>query len=128
MLHHQMHVQGHAGQAFQRADHGCTKGKVGDEVPVHHVDVEPVRTAGNGPLDLLAQAAEIGAEDTRRDSHVAHRPLSGPRLTTRLMAAPRGRPTPAAGRVARMTPRSFPPGKVSIDPTRTPAAAMILAA
>jgi hypothetical protein len=43
-----------------------------------------------------------------------------------LIAAPRGRPTPAAGRVARTTPRSFPPGRLSTAPTRTPAAARIL--
>ena len=52
----------HVGQAAQRPDQRSAEGQVGHEVPIHHVDVEPLRAAGHRPLDLFAKPAEIGAQ------------------------------------------------------------------
>ena len=56
-------------------------------------------------LELLAQPAEVGAQDARRDPR-AHRPPAGGPLTTRSIREPRGRPLPGAGRVAMTMPGS----------------------
>ena len=118
---------GTVGDPAERADDRRAEGQIGNEVPVHDVHVDPLRAAGDGALDLLAQPAEIGAQDAGGDAHASRRP-PGPRLTTRSTAATRaaGRPRRRAGwRAPRLAPgrrRRCPP-----EPTRTPAAARICA-
>ena len=52
-------------------DHGRTQGEVGDEVAVHHVDVDDARPAALGRCDLVRQAAEVGGQDRRGEDHWA---------------------------------------------------------
>jgi hypothetical protein len=37
-------------------------------MPVHHIDVDDARPGADDLLDLLAQAAEVGRQDRRRDA------------------------------------------------------------
>ena len=121
-LDHQVDVEGTVGEPPERPDHRRAEREVGHEVPVHHVDVDPLGAAGDGLLELLAQPAEVGAQHARRDPR-AHRPPAGGPLTTRSIREPRGRPLPGEGRVAMTTPGSGPPPRtVSTRPTRMPAA------
>ena len=71
---------GMVGQPAQRADQRGAEGQVGHEVPVHHIDMQPVGAAFRGPLDLLRQPAQIGAQNAGGDPH-GHGAGSGPRLT-----------------------------------------------
>jgi hypothetical protein len=60
---HQMHVDGFFGQRPQRLDDRRADRNVRHEVPVHHVDMDPV---GAGRLDrahFLAEPREIGRQD-----------------------------------------------------------------
>ncbi len=116
LLNHQVHIQRPVGEASNGADQRGAEGKVGDEMTIHDIDVEPVRPTGNRALNLLAKPAQVSAQDTRRNSD-AHGGVPGPRLTTTVTGAPRGRPTPAAGRVASTTPASGPAAEVSTLPT-----------
>ena len=71
--HHQMAVEIERRMAAQRRHHRRTDGHVGHEVPVHHVDVEPV--GGRSDLaHLLGQQAEVGREDRWCDAHITHPP------------------------------------------------------
>jgi len=47
----------------ERLHHHRSDGEVGDEMPVHHVDVNPVGAGRVDGADLLAQFGEIGGKD-----------------------------------------------------------------
>src|SRR5688572_5742833 len=126
-VHHQVHVQWPVREAAKGPDQWSSESQVRDEVPVHYVDVKPLRATGHRSLDLFAQPSQVGAQHTWRDPD-SQGTTAGPRLTTKATAAPRGRPTPAAGLVATTTPRSSPAEVVSTVPSRTPAAVRILVA
>ncbi len=106
VLDHQVHVDRERGRALRRRrDHGAD-GDVGDEVPVHHVHVDPVGPALLGLADLLAQAGEVGRKDGGRDQQGAHRPSS--RRMTRTPEAPA---ITAAEAIPRKSPDSTIPGR-----------------
>ena len=65
--HHQVAVEEQRRVAAQRRHHRRPDRDVGDEVPVHHVDVEPVGRRGHLP-HLLGQQAEVGRQHRRRDA------------------------------------------------------------
>ena len=67
--HHQVHVERRVGEPSQRLEQRGPEREVGDEPSVHHVDVEPLGAAGQHDLDLLPQAAEVGAEQTGSDAN-----------------------------------------------------------
>ena len=67
--HHEVTVEEERRVAAQRRHHGRPDGDIGDEVPVHHVDVEPVGGLRHLP-HLLGQQAEVGRQHRRRDAQV----------------------------------------------------------
>ena len=68
--HHEVAVEEERRVAPQRRHHGRPDRHVGDEVPVHHVDVEPV--GGRRHLaDLLGQQTEVRRQHRRCDAQVA---------------------------------------------------------
>jgi hypothetical protein len=62
-----MRLQRQARHLPQRADDGCAHGKIGHEMSIHHVDVDPVRPGTLGLGHLFAQASEIGRKDGRSE-------------------------------------------------------------
>ncbi len=62
---HQVAVEGLVGGAAQRADDVGPEGDIGDEVAVHHVEMDPVGTGCRDIPHLVSQAGEIGSEDRR---------------------------------------------------------------
>ena len=54
----------------QRLHHQRADGDVGDEVAVHHVDVDPVAAGGVDRPHLVAELGEVGGEDGWRDDNV----------------------------------------------------------
>jgi len=65
---HQVQVERHLRPLADRLHHRRTDGDVGDELPVHHVDVEHVGPRELDRLHLFSQACEIGGEDGRGDA------------------------------------------------------------
>ena len=60
-VHHCFHVW------FQRFDGRRTKGDVGHEMPVHHIDMDPIRALGFDRLSFLPEIGKIGRQDGRGD-------------------------------------------------------------
>ena len=69
---HQVDVEGLGGVRAQRLHDSRADGEVRHEMPVHHVDVDPVRPGGIDSADFLAQPCEIGREDRRGDERECH--------------------------------------------------------
>jgi hypothetical protein len=69
---HQMDVECLLGDRADGLHHGGTDGDIGDEVPIHHVDVDPVGARGLDGADFVAQFGEIGRKNRRRDGERAH--------------------------------------------------------
>ena len=65
---HQMDVERLGGVRPQRLHHRRADGEVGDEMAVHHVDMDPVGAGLVDRADLLAEPGEIGGEDRGRDA------------------------------------------------------------
>ena len=59
-LDHEMAVEGLIGTRPQRLDHRRAERDVGDEMPVHHVEMNPVGVRGDDVLDFLAELGEVG--------------------------------------------------------------------
>ena len=72
VLDHEMDIQGHARNPFDRAHHRRADGEVRHEVAVHHVHVDQVGASAFGRGDAGAQRGEVGRQDRRSDAH-AHR-------------------------------------------------------
>ena len=70
---HQMCVEDLLGVRAHRLDDIGAVGNVGDEMPVHHVKMDPVGTGRIDGADLLAELGEIGSQDRRRDDEGAWR-------------------------------------------------------
>ena len=70
---HEVHVNrcGDAVVAQGFAD-GRAEAEVGDEVVVHHVEVDDVRTCGEDGGHVVTEAGEIGGEDGGSDEGWAH--------------------------------------------------------
>ena len=56
---HQMDVEGLGAVRTQRLHHARPDGDVGDEVPVHHVDMNPVGAGGVDRAHLLAESGKV---------------------------------------------------------------------
>ena len=65
---HQVAVEEQVGVLAQRGHHRWADGQVGDEVAVHHVDVQPVG-AGLDLADRLGQPPEVRRQDGGRHPH-----------------------------------------------------------
>ena len=68
---HQMRVEDLLGVRAHRLDDVGAEGNVGDEMPVHHVEMDPVGAGGIDGADLFAQSGEIRRQDRRRDDEGA---------------------------------------------------------
>ncbi len=68
--HHQVAIEVERSMATQRGHDRRADRDVGDEVPVHDVDVQPVR-GGCHLAHLLGQHAEVGRQHGGGDAHVA---------------------------------------------------------
>ena len=64
---HQMHVERLGRMGAQRLHHGGPDGDIGHEMPVHHVDMNPIRARCVDRADFIAKAREIGGEDRGGD-------------------------------------------------------------
>ena len=88
--HHQVAVEEQRRVAAQRGHDRRPDRDVGDEVPVHDVDVQPVGR-GRDLADLLGQHAEVRRQHGGRDAHVAGSPrvagVGGRHLPSRIAAA-----------------------------------------
>ena len=64
---HQVAVEERLGAIADRLDDGRAEGDVGHEMPVHHVEMDPVRAGGRDGLDLIAQPGEVRSQDGGRN-------------------------------------------------------------
>src|SRR3546814_758740 len=69
---HQMDVEGLAGVGAQRLHHRRADRDVGDEMPVHHVDMDPVGARAVDRAYFLSEFREIGGEDRWSNTDVGH--------------------------------------------------------
>jgi hypothetical protein len=69
---HQVNVERLGGVRAQGLHHHRADRDVGDEVAVHHVDMDPVGPGGVNRAHFLAQAGKIGGEDRRRNQRHRH--------------------------------------------------------
>ena len=60
---HQVHVHEGLHMRAERLDRRGAEGEVGHEMPVHHVDMDPIGALRLDGLDLLTEVGEIGRED-----------------------------------------------------------------
>ena len=91
--HHEVHIEGRVGELPERLDERGPKREVGDEAPIHHIDVQPLRATGQGRFDLFTELSEIGREETGRDSD-SHQLFPATMRSTRVPLPLR---TPPAG-------------------------------
>ena len=63
---HQVAVERHGGRPPKALHHGKTNGEVGDEVIVHHVDVQPVGVRLHGTR-LIGETGKVSGKDAGRD-------------------------------------------------------------
>ena len=64
---HQMHVEHFLGVRAQRLHHAGADRDIRNEMPIHHVDVDPI---GAGVIDrayLFAELGEVGGQNRRGD-------------------------------------------------------------
>ena len=67
---HEVNVERKRGEPAHGFDQHRPEGEVGYELPVHHVDVEKVRSRALDAGDLFAQAGEVGRENRRTEPHL----------------------------------------------------------
>ena len=63
VLDHQVAVERKLGDGAERFDHRGAKGDVGDEVAVHHVDVEDGGAATSGCGNVVGEVGKVRGED-----------------------------------------------------------------
>ena len=68
---HQMNVEGEFAVRTKRLHNCRTDGEVRNEMAIHDVDVNPVRSRRIDRADLLAEPSEIGGKDGRGDDRGA---------------------------------------------------------
>ena len=64
-----MDVEGLLAVRAQGLDHRRADGQVGHEMPVHHIDVDPVGTGFVDGTNLFAQLGKVSREDGRGNDH-----------------------------------------------------------
>ena len=64
---HQVDIERLGGVRAQRFDHAGPDRQVGHEMPVHHIDMDPVGPGGIDRAHLFAQSGKIGGQDRRRN-------------------------------------------------------------
>ena len=74
---HQMRVEDLLGVRAHRLDDVGAVGNVGHEMPVHHVEMDPVGAGRVDGADFFAQFGEIRRQDRGRDDEGTRRKLLG---------------------------------------------------
>ena len=69
---HEVDVERLLGVRAQRFDHRRADGEIGDEMAVHHVDVQPVGAGFVHRADLLAELREVSGQDRRGEERSGH--------------------------------------------------------
>ena len=70
---HQVDVERQPGMRLECLEHDRAYGDVGHEMPVHHVDMDEIRTSTGDCRHLAAQRRKVGRENRRGDPHrLAH--------------------------------------------------------
>ena len=64
---HQMHIHHGFDMRADRFDQRRAEGKVRHEMPVHHIDMDPITALGLDGLDFLAKVGEIRRQDRGGD-------------------------------------------------------------
>ena len=59
---HEVAVERPGGGALHCGDDRRAPGEIGDEAPVHHVDVDEVRAGGLDGADLVADAGQVAGQ------------------------------------------------------------------
>jgi hypothetical protein len=74
--HHEVAVEVAAGVGPQGGDHRRAEGEIGDEVPVHEVQVDPVGGLLDQP-DLIGELGEVGVQHRRGQASDHGTPRAG---------------------------------------------------
>ena len=77
---HEMDVHNGLHMRAERFDGGRAEGEVRHEMPVHHVDMHPVRALRFDRADFLAEIGEVGGQDRRGDLDGAVESHGGPHV------------------------------------------------
>ncbi len=72
MLDHQLDVQRTARHPVHRLHNHGTKADIRHEMPVHDVQVQPIRSRLLDGFDLLGQSSEITGQETRGNHKLSH--------------------------------------------------------
>ena len=101
-LDHQVAVERLVGMRPQRRDHRRAEGDVGHEMPVHHVEVDPVGAGRRDRAHLLAEPREVRRQNRWRHDHRAgHAPISFADRHRWAIDAPQSRWSPAPSNVGK---------------------------
>ena len=65
--HHQVDIDRFCRRLAHRGDHHRADREVGNEPPIHHIDMDPVGAGAVDRAHLVGQAPEIGRQDRRGD-------------------------------------------------------------
>src|SRR2546423_1078029 len=71
-LDHQVRLDGELGDPSHRLDRSRSEGEVGDEMPIHDIDLDPVGAALDRLPDLLTEAREVRGQDRGDDLDALH--------------------------------------------------------
>ena len=63
-----MRVERQPGDPPKGLDRPGTEGEVRYEVPVHHIEMDPIGARSLAPPDRVPEVGEVGVEDARCDS------------------------------------------------------------
>ena len=64
---HQMHIEGDGRVAAERLDQPRPEGDIRDKMPIHNVQMQPIRTCCGDGAHFLTEFGEIGGQKRRGD-------------------------------------------------------------
>ena len=68
LIDHQVRIKRQLGTPAEVLDGLWPEGEVRDEVPIHDVEMDPVRSRGLHPAHRVAEVGQVRIEDARRDA------------------------------------------------------------
>ena len=74
---HQMHIERKFGDSLAGFDDERSHADVGDEVTIHHINMQPVRAGGFARRDLFTEARKICSENGWGEDVAVHFALGG---------------------------------------------------
>ena len=69
---HQVNIERLGGVRTQRLNHHRADREVGHEMPVHHIDMNPVRPGGITRAHFFAETGEVSGQDRRGNQRWGH--------------------------------------------------------